>query len=342
MDIELLKKLSLTFGPSGNEEEVRSLIKKLIRPFVDDVSVDKFGNVVAHKKGISPKAMLVAHMDEIGLMIKGCDMNGDIRCAMIGGIEPLNVIGDRVTITTKKGELHGVITTAQISNAETTTEVPQVKDLIIDTGLTKKELESRGVQVGQYLNLNRYFLNLGSQKIVCGKALDDRIGCYILLKVAERLKRSKQEIFYVFTVQEEVGLYGAKTSIHGIDPDYAIIVDVTNADDKNTNPTKVLGHGPTLTIKDADMLSNPCIDAWVQRAAKRKKSRLQLDVADEGTTDALTISIAKGGIPTTVLGVPVRNLHTTTSVAHTDDIDQCVIILEEILKNPDPTCFSQG
>ncbi|MDO8628501.1 MAG: M28 family peptidase, partial [Nanoarchaeota archaeon] len=300
MDIELLKKLSLTPGPSGREDEVRLLLKKLLKPFVDELFVDKYGNLVGHKKGSGPKALLVAHMDEIGLMVKGIDSSGDLRCSPIGGVDAINMIGERAALTTKKGVIYGVISTPALSNAELVETVPQMKDLIVDTGLSKLELEKVGVQPGDYLNLDRYFMTLGSSKIISGKALDDRIGCYILLELAKRLKKSKQEVFYVFTVQEEVGLYGAKTSIYGMDPDYAIIVDVTSADDKAVSPTRILGHGPCLTIKYADMLSNKCIDDWVKLAAKRKKVALQMDISDEGTTDALTISIAKGGIPSTV------------------------------------------
>ncbi|HLD12604.1 MAG TPA: M28 family peptidase [Candidatus Nanoarchaeia archaeon] len=339
MNLELLKKLSLTPGPSGREDEVRSILKKLIKPFVDDLYVDKYGNLICHKRGVGPKALLAAHMDEIGLMVKGIDANGDLRCSPIGGIDAINMIGERAALTTKKGVIYGVITTSALSNAEVVDTVPQLKDLIVDTGLSKDELIRWGVEPGDYLNLDRYFMTLGSSKIVSGKALDDRIGCYILLELAKKLKKSKQEVFYVFTVQEEVGLYGAKTSIYGMDPDYAIIVDVTSADDKSVSSTRVLGKGPCLTIKDADMLSNRCIDDWVRAAGRRKKISLQMDISDEGTTDALTISIAKGGIPTTVVGVAVRNLHTTIGIAHTDDVDECITVLEETVRNPDMKCF---
>jgi|SRR3989344_3703829 len=333
MDLELMKKLSLTFGPSGNEGEIRSLIKRLVRPYVDELSIDKYGNLICHKKGSGPKILLAAHLDEIGLMIKGIDNSGDIRCSPIGGIEPVNIIGERVTITCKKKEIRGVVTTTQISNNEMITDVPAIRDVIVDTGLAKEELERKGVQAGQYLNLERYFVTLGSNDYICGKAMDDRVGCYILLETAKRLKRTKADIYYVFTVQEEVGLYGAKTSIYGIDPDYAIIVDVTNADDKHPNPTKIIGGGPCLTIKDADMLSNRLLDEVFQKAAKKQKIPLQLDVSDEGTTDALTISISKGGIPSTVLGVALRNLHTTISIAHARDIEQCIQVLEGVVKS---------
>lgn len=339
MDLETLKKLSLAYGPSGNEEEVLSIIKRKIKPYVDKIYTDKYGNLICYKKGKGPKVLLVAHMDEIGLMIKGIDPIGNIFCSAIGGIDSENMIGERVKIKTKKGFIHGVITTPTISNNELPTKIADIKDLIVDTGLTRSQLVNLGVQPGGYLNLERYFITLGSKEYVCGKALDDRVGCAILIELAKKIKSAKQEVYFVFTVQEEVGLYGAKTSIYGLDPEYAIIVDVTTADDKSSQPTKFLGGGPCLTIKDADMLSNKCVDEWIKKAAKRKKISLQLDISDEGTTDALTISISKGGIPTTVLGVAIRNLHTTIGIAHTKDIDNCIDVLAETIKNPDLICI---
>ena len=338
MDLDILQKLSLAYGPSGNEEEVRSLIRKKISPYVDKVYTDKYGNLICYKKGNGPKILLVAHLDEIGLMIKGIDNEGNIFCSAIGGVEPENMIGERVKIKTKKGFIHGVITTSTVSNNDIITKVIDIKEMFVDTGLSKKELIKLGVQPGEYLNLERYFMTLGSDNYVCGKAMDDRVGCYILIELARKLRNVKQEIYYVFTVQEEVGLYGAKTSIYGLDPEYAVIVDVTSSDDKSAQPTKFLGRGPCLTIKDADMLSNKCVDEWLKKAAKRKKIPLQLDISDEGTTDALTISISKGGIPTTVLGVAVRNLHTTIGIAHTRDIDNCVDVLAEAMKNSNLIC----
>ena len=142
------------------------------------------------------------------------------------------------------------------------------------------------------------------------------------------------EIFFVFTVQEEVGLYGAKTSSYTIDPDWAIAVDVTDCNDRLPNASKELGGGPTLTIKDEEMISNPSIDDKILEIAKKKKIPIQPDVSDAGTTDAINIAISKGGVPSTVIGVAVRNLHTTTGLAHLDDIDNAITLLTELLKNP--------
>ncbi len=281
-------------------------------------------------------------MDEIGLMVRSIDEKGYLHCAEIGIVEPLSLIGTRVVIPTKKGHVHGVITLKEISNGDDVENVPEMENLIVDTGLKPDELKRGGIEIGTYINIQKTVGFLGSKKFVCGKALDDRVGCYILIELAKRLKKLKSDcdVYFVFSVQEEVGLYGAKTSIYNIRPDWAVGVDVTPANDFTPEPTRVLGKGPTITVKDAQMLANPCIDAWLKELAKKKRIPYQLDVSETGTTDALSISIAKGGIPTTVVGVAVRNLHTPIGIAHMDDINNAIKLLESLLKNPPMICLT--
>jgi len=182
---------------------------------------------------------------------------------------------------------------------------------------------------------------LGNEDLILGKALDDRMGCYVLLELARILKKTTLDIYFVFTVQEEVGLYGAKTSLHGIDPDWAIVVDATGADDSRKHlhdATKHVGRGPCITIKDADVISNVCISDWLKQMAKKKKIPVQLEVTDLGSTDALSISVSKGGIPTTSVGVAVRNLHTTAGVASKKDIFHLIMLLEALLRDHPKKC----
>jgi len=339
---KLLEDLMEIVGTSGNESKVRSFIMKEIKKHVKDIKVDKFGNLVAHKKGKGLKVMLVAHMDEVGLMVRSISENGDLHCSEIGGVEAISLIGQRVDIKTKKGSITGVITLPEISDSIEVEDVPGIEDLIVDTGLNKKELKNLGVTIGSFMNLKQETEILGNKDIILGKALDDRSGCYVLIELAKRLKKADTDIYFVFTVQEEVGLYGSKTSLHGIDPDWAVVVDVTASDDANEDMqeiTKTVGNGPCITIKDADMISNVCISDWLKQIAKKKKIPVQLEVSDIGTTDALSISIAKGGIPTSVIGPAVRNLHTTASVASLKDIENIVKLLEELLKKHPKKCM---
>ena len=335
--MDLLEKLINAFGVSGNEEPVRNLIMEEIKNYVDDIYIDKLGNLIAHKKGERPKIMLAAHMDEIGLMAKGIEGRGRINFSVIGGVDSLMLLGERVHIETPKGIIHGVITCKEVSDGGILNRIPILNDLFVDTGLNKRDLRKLGIEVGTFMALERDLYYLGSDKIICGKAFDDRIGCYILIELAKRLKETcKNEIYYVFTIQEEIGLVGALTSTYRVEPDWAIVVDVMETEDATGEVTKTIGRGPCLTIKDAETIGNKILNKHILEIAKRNKIHIQKDVSDEGTTDAASISITKGGVPCTVLGVCIRNLHTATSVASRKDIEETIKILEDLLKlSPD-------
>lgn len=336
--LETLKALMETDGISGDEIDVRNFIMKDIRKHVDDITVDNTGNLFAHKKGGAPRVMLAAHMDEIGLMVKNIDDSGNIFFSRIGGAEPITLIGQRVKIKTGKDPVFGVITTPLLSNGDPVYSIPKVDEMHIDTGLGKEELAKAGVRAGTFIALQQETCTL-SDKIIYGRALDDRIGCYILLELARRLKKTENEVYFVFTVQEEIGVYGAKTSAYKIRPDWAIAVDVTNAEDRGNKPhANVLGGGPCITLKDAGMITNKCLNIWLEDTAKRKSIPLQYDVGEKGTTDALSISLSREGVPATVLGVAVRNLHSTIGMASISDIENTIRLLEEFLANAPKEC----
>ncbi len=337
--MQLLKKLSEAFGPSGNEQIVRQIIHQEIKPYVDEILVDKFGNLIAHKKGDPPRVMIAAHMDEIGLMIKKIDDNGLIYCSDIGGFEPSVFIGERVSLKTNDGWIRGITTTKKISNGEKLKDKIELLDLIVDTGLNKNELIKLGVEIGSYAFIEKEFGFLGSDDYIAGKALDDRVGCYMICELAKRIKHNDNEVYFVFTTQEEVGLYGGTTSAYNIKPDWSVVIDVTNTNDFSENPSLFLGKGPCLTIKDAAMLGNRCINNWLKDISKKNKIPLQYDVSESGTTDALNISISRGGVPSAVLGVAVRNIHTTVGIANRNDIENAIKLLESLLKNPPKVCL---
>jgi len=337
--MKLLKRLINAHGVSGKEEEVRRIISVNIRPNVSELSIDSLGNLVAHKKGKGPKIMLAAHMDEIGLIVKSVDSTGKMSISAIGGFESSVLVGQTVRIYTPYGKIKGVITSKEISNDEELTGLVTLNDLKIDTGLSKEELLSLGVEVGSFLVLDQQFGFLGSRDIISGKALDDRIGCYILLELAKRLKSLNQDIYYVFTTQEEVGLYGAKISAYRVEPDWAIAIDVTPANDFENKSTICIGKGPCITVKDANLIGNRCINNALKEIAKKKKIPYQLEVSESGTTDALSISLSKGGIPSTSVGVAVRNLHTTVGIASMTDIENTIKLLDGLLRNPPKTCL---
>jgi endoglucanase len=328
----MLKELINAEGISGNEMNVRVLIRKAMKGCADEIYVDKVGNLIAHKKGNKPTVMLAAHMDEVGLMVRSIEENGQMRFSTLGGMEVVSLIGQRV----KMGKIGGVITTENMSAGDEIDELPRMEELYIDTGMRKKDLERKGIGTGTYVSFQgSSFCTLGSERIISGKALDDRVGCHVLIELAKKLKKVKNDIFYVFTVQEEIGLYGAKISAYKIEPDWAIVVDVT---DEN-RLGKRLGAGPCLILKDAEMLTNRCINGWLRDIAKKRRIPLQLEVSDSGTTDALSISLSKGGTPTAVLGVAVRNMHTATGMVHMDDVNNAIKLLEVLLRKPPKVCL---
>ncbi len=338
MDFKTLEELTDIDGVSGNEEKVREYIRNKIAKNVDVTTTDKLGNLICHKKGKKPSLMLAAHMDEIGLMVKRIDTNGRIYVSALGGINTINVIGQTVQVVGKKGIVKGIISTKEINNDYEIEEIPGINDVFVDTGLTKKQLEEAGVGIGAYLSLERTDHDIGNKEWIAGKALDDRVGCFVLLEIAKVIRKSPYDIFLVFTVQEEVGLYGAKVSAYQVNPDMAIAVDVANANDTNEEPTKTVGKGPILTMKDDEMIGNACLNDYFKDEAKKMKIPVQLEVSNFGTTDALTISLSKGGVPATSLGVCVRNIHTTHSIGSKKDIQQCAELLEQFLTKPPIHC----
>ena len=337
IDQDLLFKLLNSYGVSGFEERVREVIMAQMKGLVDDMRVDNLGNLICHKKGKGPKVMLAAHMDEIGLIIKEINSLGRIYFSLIGGIEPITLIGQKVHIETTVADkpLHGIISFSALHDGkEIPDKIPFVSSLYIDTGLEKKDILKAGVKIGNFVVPEQKAYFAGNKSVISGKSLDDRIGCYLLIMLAKRIKKLNQDVYFVFTVQEEIGLYGAKTSAYALEPDLAIAVDVTNANDALSADSNCLGKGPFITIKDSEMISSRSLNNHIQKLAKKKKIPLQLEVTDSGTTDAMYISISRSGVPSTVLGVVIRNIHSTISLASLKDIEHCLNLLELFLRDP--------
>jgi endoglucanase len=338
MNRKLLFELMEADGVSGREGEVRRLIQKEISKHVDDIFIDKMGNLVAHKKGAKPTLVFAAHMDEIGLMAKSVDERGNVYFMGVGGIEPLSLIGQRVVMKGKGGEIKGVITLEEMSDSREFEELPTIEELFVDCGMTRKELEREGVGGGTYIILQQEPGDLGKTQKFYGKALDDRIGCYMLVELIKG-RKSKNETYFIFTVQEEVGLYGSKTAMYNIDADIALIAETTDADEYSRFKTKVVGKGPCLTMMDSDTISNPIINNNLVEMAKKNKIPIQFDVSSGGTTDALSISLSKGGVPVGVVGIAVKNIHSTVGVASWRDIENGIKLMKLFAANPPKACI---
>jgi len=334
----LLQKLINTVSPSGDEELVRGLIKKVMKGYVNKIETDNLGNLICRKKGNGPVIVLAAHMDEIGLMVSKVDADGYLKIAAIGGVDTIALVGQKVQIMNEKNKVicHGVITFEEIHDGRSLDrkDIPPISELYVDVGLTKEGCKKKGIDVGCYIVPLHHFEYLGDKNVISGKALDDRTGCYILIELARRLKRAKADIYFIFTVQEEIGLYGAKTSIYNLKPEWGIAIDVVSARDGAVGSTRMLGNGPVITVKDAEMIADRHLNNILEKIAKKLKINLQKDVSSFGTTDATNIMLSKGGTPSTAIGVAVRNIHSTIGISDMRDIEGTIKILYEFLKNP--------
>ncbi len=332
---DLLLKLMDAYGASSHEKPIRDIVKAAIKPYVDEMQTDKLGNLICHHGGKGPKIMLAAHMDEIGLMVRTIDPQGFLTVTPIGGMEAGNILGDRVRVQTKNSTIHGIITTRGISAGEDLKELPGFPDLLVDTGLSKSQLERAGVGCGTYLELENRSIIEGDR--ISGKALDDRIGCFILVEVAKACRPLDLEVYYVFTVQEETRLAGARVATWLVDPDFGLAVEVTVADDASPNPRIRLGGGPCITIKDENMIANKRINAALKAAAKRAGIPFQWEISEFGTTDASTMNISRRGVPASAVAVPIRNIHTSVELAYLTDIRDTIRLLVEFLHHPPKT-----
>jgi len=338
----LLKQLSEAFGVSGAENEVRNILKKELEPF-GVVKTDSLGNLFVHKSYLpeKPRIMLCAHMDEVGLMIKSIDKNGLLKFYTVGGIDERILISKHVVIGPKK--IKGVIGAKAIHLQEPKErKIPlKTKNLYIDIGAKDKDKASKLINVGDYALFDTSYREL-SNNVIAGKAFDDRIGCYV---IAEILKRRYQvSITGAFTVQEEIGLRGSATAAYSINPDLAIVIDGTFASDvpdtKEENYCTTLGHGPAITFMDMTYISQKKLFDRVISIAQRNRIQFQLKRTAFGGTDAGRIHITRKGIPTIVISVPCRYIHSPVSLAKTEDIQNTIRLVDAIIVDLQERGFS--
>ena len=343
----LLKKLCDAVGPSGYEDDVRGILVDEFKKSADRVWIDTLGNVVAYKKGGGSKLMLAAHMDEIGFFVSHIDDNGFLRIVPIGGVIERTVLYQRVVIKTRKGGLvRGVVglKPPHILKKEETEKIPEFKDLFVDVGLSsKKEVEDTGISIGNIAVFDREMVRLGEYRVT-GKAIDDRVGVAALVKVFESLEKPGVDVYAVATVQEEVGLKGARTSAFAISPDLAIALDVTIASDVPDTPvhqwfTK-LGQGPAIKVVDgraASGLITPrkLIDKLIE-IAEKYKIPYQIEVAAGGTTDASIINLNKEGVPAGTISIPARYIHSPVEIIDLRDLANAALLTKYFVENISP------
>lgn len=331
---ELIKKLSEAFGPAGFEDPVRELIAVEVKELADDVRVDAMGNLFAFKRGqdSGKRVMLAAHMDEIGVMAAFVDEKGFVRLSCIGFVPFTGLKGSRVQF------VNGVV--GIIDYSETLADIvkleakkPEYDKLTIDVGADSRA--SCPVKVGDPAHFARPFVDMGNGRLVC-KSMDDRIGCAVLIETLRRLMTPAYDTYFVFTVQEEVGIRGAVTSAYGVAPDMALAVDVTPVYDvPDAHPMPVtIGGGAAIKVKDSGMIAHPKLKDWLVKVAEENDIRYQLEVLELGSTDGRAVQLSREGVVTGVVSIPCRHIHTPSEMVDLGDVEQCVALLAAVLSKP--------
>jgi endoglucanase len=325
----LIQKLTETFSPSGYEHNIRQVIRAEVEPLVDEIKVDALGNLITRKGKLGKngkRIMLAGHMDEIGLIVTHIDANGFVRFSGIGGLYPHTLFSGRVRFV---NGVTGVIGGERISDVSKTLSISQ---LFIDVGATSAK--DCPIKTGDVAAFERPFFDMGRRMVA--KAMDDRIGCAIMIEALRNLKSSPNEIYFVFTTQEEVGMRGAATSAFRIDPDIGISLDVTGTGDtpKARKMDVGLGKGPAIKIKDGGMLSDVRVVQWMIRTAEKVKLPYQREVLEGGTTDATAIQVTRAGVPVGCISIPCRYIHSPSEMVDTDDVDNATKLLVALLSAP--------
>lgn len=321
---ELLKKLTEAFGPAGQESKIVDLIKKELEGHVDEMFVDNMGNLIAHKKGPGKKLMFSAHMDEIGFMVTHIEKEGFLRFTNIGGHTPYTLKGLRVIFD------NGTVGTINSHRVDSPNEL-KFDNLFIDLGAKNKEEAEKLVRIGDVCGF--YNPTLNAQNRMIGNSMDDRAGCAVLIKAAQEVKSCPNDVYFVFSTQEEVGLRGAKVAAYRITPDMGVALDVTPTGDtpEGVKLSVKLGDGVAIKVKDASVIAHPVVKNFMVDVAEALDIKYQMEVLPYGGTDAGAIHLTKEGIPSGTISVPCRYVHSHSEMVDLDDMDACVALVKGML-----------
>lgn len=325
---DLMKRLSNCYGPSGREKLIREMIIEEIKDYADEINIDKLGNLIARKKGTGKKILYSAHMDQIGLIITHVDEKGFLRFANVGGLNAKELLGIRMIFD---NGFEGVICQEELKDNEKLT----TGKLFLDIASTDKEFVKNNFRIGDMCVFkSEYYEN--EDCVIC-KAADDRIGCYILIEAIKNHPATDNDVYYVFSVQEEVGCRGAKTAGFAIDPDLVIALDVTATGDTpdGIKMDVKLGEGAAIKLKDNLIITHPDVKGLLTDLAEKNNIKYQYEVLEFGGTDAGVIHISREGVPGGVISVPTRNVHTSGEIFNKSDVLECIKLVTEITKFAD-------
>lgn len=341
--VEFLKALTEAHGVPGYETEVRALLRGYFEP-LGDVTQDKLGSLICHKAGDGPRVMLAGHMDEIGFMVRHVTKEGFLKFLQLGGWWDQVLLGQRVVIKTHKGDVIGVIGAKppHLLDAEERNKIVKKDEMFIDIGATsREEVIEAGVRVGDPVVPDSDFVVLANPQTYLSKAFDNRIGCAVVIDVLRDLAGGEHpnNLYGVATVMEEVGIRGATTSVHAVNPDVAIILESDIAGDVPGIKDEVcdvrLGGGPSVLVYDSRMIPNLKLRDLIVDTAAQNNIDLQFNAMPGGGTDGGAIHLHETGVPTVVVGVPARHIHSHGAIIHRQDYDDAVRLISAVVSRLD-------
>ena len=332
-DFKLLEKLCTVEGISGDEGSVREIIINEIKPFADEIKTDNLGNLIVFKKGknrAKAKLMLSAHMDEVGFMVTDITSDGYLKFDEVGGLDRRVVLGK--TVTVGKNKVNGVIGVKPIhlSKSDERTAVPKYGQMNIEIGATRKADALSALSHGDSVNFNSIYENNGYT--IKSKAIDDRFGCLALIELIK--SELEYDMHFVFAVQEEVGLRGAKVAAYSVDPEFAIVVETTTAADiagvEETRQVCNLGDGAVISVMDRRTIYDKRMSEMAFECAKETGAKAQYKRAVAGGNDSGVIHQSRGGVKTLAISLPCRYLHSSVTVANVSDCDDIIKIVSAL------------
>lgn len=315
--MDLLEKLTQTDSVSGREAAIADVIKTAVADFADEIMQDALGNLIVHKKGTGKKLLFAAHMDEIGIVVTFIDEGGFLRFSDVGGLDRKDLLGRRVRFA---NGVVGVIGTEQENKDRS------IGKMYIDIGADSKDVAEQMVSVGDTAAFVGDFCR--EHGVIISKALDNRVGCYALIEALKTVK-TENDLYFVFTVQEEVGLRGARTAAFDIMPDFALSVDVTDTGDTPNCPKMAvkLGKGAAIKIMDRSVMCSPSVRNDLINLARENDIAYQLEVMTDGGTDAGALSLTGAGIKTGGISVPCRYVHAPSEMVAESDLAAVVDLI---------------